>query len=190
MQERRVQFLVQEDPLEKEMATHSSIPAWEIPGTGKTGGPQSMGSQSWTRLSNWTTKELIYKALSISGVSQSDSLKHMHPCSFSFLFSLYRWFQNVESRECSSLCYMARAQLFSYVQLFVTPWTVARQTPLSTGFSRQEYWRILGCCFVLQGIFATQGSNPGPLHWQSNSLPSELPGKSYIYTNIHMYVCV
>ena len=29
---------------------------------------------------------------------------------------------------------------FSYVQLFVTPWTVARQAPLSVGFSREEHW--------------------------------------------------
>ena len=29
---------------------------------------------------------------------------------------------------------------FSHVQLFVTPWTVTCQAPLSTGFSRQEYW--------------------------------------------------
>ena len=34
---------------------------------------------------------------------------------------------------------------FSRVQLFVTPWTVARQAPLSIGFSRQEYWRGLLC---------------------------------------------
>ena len=32
------------------------------------------------------------------------------------------------------------AQLLSCVQLFVTLWTVARQAPLSMGFSRQEYW--------------------------------------------------
>ena len=31
-------------------------------------------------------------------------------------------------------------QLLSRVQLFVTPWTVANQSPLSMGFSRQEYW--------------------------------------------------
>ena len=35
----------QEDPLEKEMATHSSILAWEIPRAEEPGGPQSMGSQ-------------------------------------------------------------------------------------------------------------------------------------------------
>ena len=34
-----------EDPLEKEMATHSSILAWRIPWTEKPGGLQSMGSQ-------------------------------------------------------------------------------------------------------------------------------------------------
>ena len=30
--------------------------------------------------------------------------------------------------------------VLSHVQLFVTPWTVAHQAPLSVGFSRQEYW--------------------------------------------------
>ena len=33
----------------------------------------------------------------------------------------------------------------SYVRFFVTPWTVARQAPLSMGFSRQEYWSGLPC---------------------------------------------
>ena len=40
-----VQFLVQDDPLEAEMATHASILAWKIPGTEEPGGLQSMGSQ-------------------------------------------------------------------------------------------------------------------------------------------------
>ena len=35
---------------------------------------------------------------------------------------------------------------FSYVQLFVTPWTVAHHISLSTGFFRQEYWSGLPCC--------------------------------------------
>ena len=39
MQETRVQSLGQEDPLEKEMATHSSILAWEISWTEEPGGP-------------------------------------------------------------------------------------------------------------------------------------------------------
>ena len=40
----QVQSLSQEDPLEKEMAPHSSVLAWRIPGMGETGGPPSVGS--------------------------------------------------------------------------------------------------------------------------------------------------
>ena len=48
-----VQFLGQEDPLEKEMATHSSIFAWKIPWTKEPGGLQSMRSQkSWIGLTD------------------------------------------------------------------------------------------------------------------------------------------
>ena len=45
MQDMWVQSLGQEDPLEMEMATHSSILAWEIPSTEEPGGLQSMGLQ-------------------------------------------------------------------------------------------------------------------------------------------------
>ena len=45
MQEAWVRFLGQEDLLEKGMATHSSILAWEIPWTEELGRLQSMGSQ-------------------------------------------------------------------------------------------------------------------------------------------------
>ena len=51
IQENQVQSLGQEDPLEKEMETHSGILAWEIPWTEEPGGLQFMGSQSWTQLS-------------------------------------------------------------------------------------------------------------------------------------------
>ena len=47
-QETRVQSLGQEDPLEEEMATHSSSLAWKIPWTEEPGGLQSMGSQRAT----------------------------------------------------------------------------------------------------------------------------------------------
>ena len=45
MQETQVRSLGWEDPLEKEMATHSSILAWRIPRTEEPGGLQSVGSQ-------------------------------------------------------------------------------------------------------------------------------------------------
>ena len=50
-----VQSLGWEDPLEKEMATHSSILAWRNPWTEEPGGLQSVGSQSRTQLSDFTS---------------------------------------------------------------------------------------------------------------------------------------
>ena len=54
VQETWVRSLGWEDPLEKEMPTHSSILAWRIPWTEEPGGLQSMESQSWTQLSDFT----------------------------------------------------------------------------------------------------------------------------------------
>ena len=71
----------------------------------------------------------------------------------------------------------------SCVQLFATPWTVARQAPLSMGFSRQEYWSGLPC--PPPGIFPTQESNQRflcLLRWQAGCLPPGPLGKpTYIY---------
>ena len=56
--------------------------------------------------------------------------------------------------------------------LFVTPWTAARQAPLSMGFSRQEYWSGLLC--PPQGDLPDPGTDPCLLHrlpWQAGSLP-------------------
>ena len=44
-----------EDPLEEDMAAHSSILAWRIPWTEEPDGLQSMGWQSWTQLSMYST---------------------------------------------------------------------------------------------------------------------------------------
>ena len=53
VQETQAQSLGREDPLEKEVATHSSILAWEIPWTEKPGGLQCRGvSNSWTQMSD------------------------------------------------------------------------------------------------------------------------------------------
>ena len=55
MWETWVQSLGQEDLLEKEMATHSSVLAWKIPWTEEPGRLQSTGSQSWTQLSDFSS---------------------------------------------------------------------------------------------------------------------------------------
>ena len=52
--------LGREDPLEKDVATHSRILAWEIPRTEKPGGPQSTGLQKSHNLETNTNKCIIY----------------------------------------------------------------------------------------------------------------------------------
>ena len=61
MQETRVQSLGGEDPLEKEMASHSSILAWRIPRTKEPGRLQSMGSQESDTIErlHFTLKNLV-----------------------------------------------------------------------------------------------------------------------------------
>ena len=52
MQETQVGSLGREEPLEKEMATHSNILAWKISWTEEPGRLLSMGRKSWTQLSD------------------------------------------------------------------------------------------------------------------------------------------
>ena len=67
----------------------------------------------------------------------------------------------------------------SRVPLFVTPWTVAYQAPLSLGFSRQEYWS--GLPFPSSGDLPLPRIKPGSPVLQADALPSEPPGKLVIY---------
>ena len=75
MLETWVQSLGGEDPLEEEMATHSSILAWEIPWTEEPGGLQSKGSQmNWTQLS---TKQQICIMQNITKIGK-DYIINLH----------------------------------------------------------------------------------------------------------------
>ena len=74
-----------------------------------------------------------------------------------------------------------KVKSLSCVRLFVTPWTV--------GYRLLPPWDSpvkntgMGCCFLLQGIFPTQGSNPGLPHcrqMQADALTSEPPRKSIV----------
>ena len=67
---------------------------------------------------------------------------------------------------------------FSHVRLFAIVWTVAPCPWDSPGKNT-----VLGCHFLLQGIFLTQGSNPcllSLLHWQKGSLPLTSPDSGLI----------
>ena len=64
----------------------------------------------------------------------------------------------------------------SHVRVFVSPWTVVYQAPLSMGFSRQEYWS--GLPFASQGDLPNPGIEPRSPALQAEALLSEPPGKS------------
>ena len=110
MRETWVQSLGQEDPLEKEMATHSSTLAWKIPWTEKPGRLQSMGSQRVGH--DWS--DLAAAVLPIGSFSR-----------------VYVWINYI-------MC--VHALLLRCVRLFVTPWTIAYKAPPFMGFFRQEWW--------------------------------------------------
>ena len=68
-----------------------------------------------------------------------------------------------------------KVKSLSHVQLFATLWTVARQAPLSMGFSRQEYWSRLP--FPSPGDLPDPGIEPGSPALQADTLSSEPPGE-------------
>ena len=74
---------------------------------------------------------------------------------------------------------MGCAGVFSRVRLFGTPWTSARQAPLSLGFSRQEYWS--GLLLPSPGGLSDPGiesASPVIPAFQADSLPAEPSGKT------------
>ena len=76
MQETHVQSLGQEDPLEKGIATHFSIHAWEIPWREEPGGLWSIGSQSQTQLKRFSTPTHIHAKHAANCLTYSPHLIH------------------------------------------------------------------------------------------------------------------
>ena len=73
------------------------------------------------------------------------------------------------------VCVCVCVKSLSRVRLFATPWTVAHQTPLSIGFSRQEYWS--GLPFPSPGDLPNPGIEARSPALQADALSSEPPGK-------------
>ena len=90
MRDTWVPSLGREDPLENEMATHSSILAWRIPWVEESGGLQSTGSQSRTRLSDFTFTFSLRLSL-VGRFMISDS------CHYLVLFSSVSYFFMIQS---------------------------------------------------------------------------------------------
>ena len=65
--------------------------------------------------------------------------------SFSGRWHLHWHFEDTANGRCDNFIFVCMLSCFSRVWLFVIPWTVARQAPLSMGFSGQEHWSGLPC---------------------------------------------
>ena len=169
-----LQFLVGEDPLEKSMAIHSSILAWRIPWTEEPGGIQSMGSQrvghNWSELSAPTLVQWSYFHLVCCKHTVNISIKNtakycahkrcfVNTCSLLYQLdfnSVYLsfWYMCVclVAQSCLTLC---------------DPLDCSPPDPCPWDFSGKNTG--VGCHFLLQGIFQTQGLNTHLLHllhWQ------------------------
>ena len=94
---------------------------------------------------------------------------NLHPI-FYFIFNTWNKSGKKEKREnCRKLSFLC---VLSHVPLLGTPWTAARQNPLSMGFPPQEYWS--GLPFPTLGDLPTQGFKPHLLcllHWLEYFLP-------------------
>ena len=117
-QELRVLSLGQEDPLEEEMTTHSSILAWRIPWTEEPGGLQSMGSQE----SDMTKQLSTHTNVSIKDLT-----------AIFIIIELGLWERKTTEVKCHFHYIISRVvvQSLSHALLFVTPWTAACQASLS-----------------------------------------------------------
>ena len=109
------------------MATHSSVLAWRIPGTGEPHGLPSMGSRGvrhdWGALAAAAAADCSPSGFSVHGILQAKILE---------------WVAMPSSR-----CMRLLLSHLSCVRLCATPETAAHQAPLSLGFSRQEHWSVL-----------------------------------------------
>ena len=74
----------------------------------------------------------------------------------------------------------------SVVSDSVTPWTAARQAPLSMGLSRQEHWS--GLVFPSPGDLPHPGIKPTSPVWQADSLPLSHLGSPFIIYYLHTYI--
>ena len=72
--------------------------------------------------------------------------------------------------------------LFSRVQLFLTPWSIAYWLPLSMGFSRQEYWS--GLPFPSPRDLLDPRMDPHILHWQADSLSLSYLGSPILNSQV------
>ena len=156
------------------MATHSGVPAWRIPGTGEPGGLPSMGSHrlghDWSDLavaaaSNFTFTfhfHALEKEMATHSSVLAWRIPGMEPGGLPSMGSHRVGHDWSDLAAAAAVCIQfSSVQSLGRVQLFVTPWTIA--TRLLCSWDSPGKNTGMGCHFFLQGIFLTQGSNPGLL---------------------------
>ena len=168
-----VQSLGQEDPLEKGMATRSSIHAWRIPWTEETGGLQSMGSQRVRHKLRWLSTHAQWTL-------HSHQIEWGSPYQSSEIYMKFTFHVNLNEKvraepciACYFVCVCAQPCL-----TLCNPTDCSPQAPPSMGLPRQEYWS--GLPFPSPGDLPDPGTEPmsiKSLHWHSDSLPLVPPGK-------------
>ena len=98
----------------------------------------------------------------------------------------------VYSKVIQSFMHACVLSCYSHVQLFLTPWIVAFQAPLSMGFSRPEYWSGLPC--PSPGDLPNSGVEPmsllSLLNWQVGSLPLAPPRKPSTASSTLVIFCI
>ena len=109
----------------------------------------------------WTSSELT--KITVSTLQSQNTTRVNQVIMATFLWSYRMWQERKKGKSLSR------------VWLFVTPWAVDYQAPLSMEFSRQEYWS--GLPFPSPGDLPDPGIEPGSPTLQADTLLSEPPGK-------------
>ena len=113
---------------------------WSI-GTSASASVLAVYIQGWFPLALIDLISLLFKGLS-SDFSSTTVWRHQFTLPYMFVWFCIEQDPHGPCFHRAEACMLSR---FSHVWLFVTPWTVARQAPLSLGFSKQEYWSGLPC---------------------------------------------
>ena len=87
----------------------------------------------------------IFKYLKTAIMFSFSELSHSLASYCRMFWSVSMYFGNVFCERDTTMCMKVKVKSLSCVWLFVTPWTIACQAPLSMRFYRQEYWSALPC---------------------------------------------
>ena len=162
MQETQVQSLLWEDPLEDEMATHSSILAWRIPWTEEPGGLQSIGLQRVGH--DWTTK---HQHIQVS--IHNSPTQYINVCNIFIILT-----ENVNSSICVNNYYSCNHQYIKKCLIWKSI------SPLKNKISDCTFygWKTGGSISSCECSVMTDSLQPHRLEHSRLLCPWDFPGKN------------